>query len=315
MPQRRIACSLALSGLLALCACGGGDGATPAPVDGLDTVTLPGYPHSIDVYGVDDADKAVVILHGLGDHNYGIAHALGLNGNDGPPSEASVDFARLRARKIMAVLPQGQAIGANAYTWDNHVMRSGEDDVAFLEALADYIRQRYGVSKVYLMGHSNGGMMANRFWCESPQTFDGYVAIAGPASEFYLDHACAPSVAQPYYGIIGNSDQVLGVDGDWAAATWTVTPLLVQASPPGSWVDPTLIGEWQVHQRHARLACGATPTLLQAARSGNVDTWTDCDGRLKVQRVFTGEHKIASLESAAGFSLFDAAADFIDGLP
>jgi polyhydroxybutyrate depolymerase len=309
-----------LLGSLVLAACGGGgssggdDGpAVPAPIDGLATITLPDFPHSIDVYGVSNADKAVVILHGAAGHNYGLAHDLGLNSNEGPPTANSVDFTRLRARKILAVFPQGQAFSNNAYSWDNHVMVSGEDDVAFLKALVSYIKTEYGISRVYLMGHSNGGMMANRFWCESPTTFDGYIAVAGPASVYYSNHPCTPAVARPYYGIVGDQDPVLRVNSNWDAATWTIAPLIVAAAAD-AFVDPELIGEWQLHKRHADLGCGATPTLAQRIRSGNVDTWLDCNGSLKVQRIFTAEHNIASIEAAAGFSVFDEAADFIDGL-
>ena len=42
-----------------------------------------------------------------------------------------------------------------AYTWSNHVMNSGQDDVAFLRVLADYIRHHH--LKLYLSGHSNYG--------------------------------------------------------------------------------------------------------------------------------------------------------------
>ena len=112
----------------------------------------------------------------------------------------------------------------------------------------------------------------------------------------------------------GNNDAVIGASGNWIATTWTINPVLVGVTAEGAYVDPDLIGEWQLHQRHANVVCNATPTLLQATRSGNnnVDTWLDCSGSLKVQRVYTADHKISSLQTAAGFSLFDAAADFID---
>lgn len=322
--------SVALIGALLLSACGGGGGngdvssvgegrndtgtLSAAPFDGLETFTLPGFPHPIDVYGVSNADRAIVILHGGGGRNYDIARDLGLNNNDGHPSETSIDFARLRAHRILAVFPQGQSLSGNAFTWDNHVMRSGEDDMAFLRKLAEFIRTEYGISKVYLMGHSNGGMMANRFWCESPETFDGYIAIAGPASAYYLSHDCAPEAIQPYYGIVGDQDPALSVDGDWDAPTWTINPRLVASVPEETVVDPTLIGEWALHLRHARTTCETTPTLSQAVRSGNVDTWTSCGGYLKVQRVLAAEHSLESLEALAGFSLFDAATAFIDSL-
>lgn len=320
MSSVRLARTFALLAVTLLCACGGGggsdDGPTiPTPADGLQSFTLPGYPHAIDVYGVGDADRAVVILHGAGGRNYGIAHDLGLNGNEGaPPTAASIDFERLRERHVIAVFPQGQAKAGNAHTWSNRVMDSGQDDMAFLSALATYIRTQYGISQVYLMGHSNGAMMANRFWCESAATFDAYIAIAGPASAYFLTHACAPSVKRPYYGIVGNADAVIGAAGNWDAQTWTINKVLVGVTAEGAYVDPTMIGEWEQHKRHANAVCATTPALAQGALVGNVVTWLDCSGTLKVQRILTADHKIASLEDASGFSLFDAAIDFIDSV-
>lgn len=288
----------------------------PQPAESLETLSLPGFPHSIDIYDVNDADKAVVVLHGGAGRNYEIAHNLGLNSSDGPPSQSTIDWAWLHDHKIIAVFPQGQAIASDPedYTWTNHVMDSGQDDVAFLQALASYIRTQYGISKLYLMGHSNGGMMANRMWCESPTTFDGYVSIAGPASSYYLAPAtpCTPSVVQAYFGIVGDQDEVLQVNGNWPATTWEISRALVAVSP--AFVNPTLIGEWHQQQQRSQAGCGESPQLTDGSSDGAVETWTECGGRLKLQRVLQGAHSIDSLEAAAGYRMIDAASAFIDGL-
>lgn len=304
--------------LLSSCSGGGSDdsGAAPQPAESLKTVSLPSFPHSVDIYDVDNADKAVVVLHGGAGHNYEIAYNLGLNSSDAPPTQGTIDWAWLHDHKVIAVFPQGQAIASDPsdFTWTNHVMTSGQDDMAFLQALASYIRTQYGVSKVYLMGHSNGGMMANRMWCESPTTFDGYVSIAGPASEYYLAPAtsCAPGVVQPYFGIVGDKDDVLQVNGNWPETTWRINPVLTVGSP--AFVDPVLIGEWHQQQLRSQAGCGTLPQLTDSTSDGKVETWTECGNRLKLQRVLQGQHSIDSLEAAAGYRMIDAASAFIDGL-
>lgn len=256
-----------------------------------------------------------MILHGGGGHNYEVAHSFGLNSASGPPSKDSIDWAWLTERRLIAVFPQGQSLADApvAFTWSNHVMDSGEDDVAFLQALAEHLRRRYSVSNLYLVGHSNGGMMANRMWCESPTTFDAYVSIAGPGSRIYLDspELCSPGTGQPYYGIVGSEDSVLQVAGDWDALTWKIaTPLVLAAAR--AFVNPELLGEWQQFVRRAQGLCGDEPALASPAVEGPVSTWTACDDRLRLARIAGGEHSIESLESAAGRKLVDVEADFLE---
>ena len=283
----------------------------------LQTVKLPDFPHSIDVYAVDGADRAFVMLHGGGGNNRLSANDLGLNATTDAPTQDSVDWAWLSAHRVVAVFPQGQSLASapNAFTWSNRVMDSGQDDIAFLQALAQYIRKQFQVSKVYLIGHSNGGMMANRMWCESPATFDAYAAISGPASSDYLDAStpCAPDVVQPYFGIIGDMDNVLQVPGNWEATTWEINATL-EVLGAAAFVNPVLIGEWHQQQARTQTMCGETLALSDAVSDGSVETWSSCGARLKLQRVLQGGHPIATLEAAAGYRMLDVLFDFFDAL-
>ena len=63
------------------------------------------------------------------------------------------------------------------------------------------------IAGVYVVGHSNGGMMANRVWCEDPTTFDAYVSLAGPAAQVLA--SCVPDDVRPYFGLLGEVDTVL----------------------------------------------------------------------------------------------------------
>lgn len=312
--NKRVA-PLLIAACFLVASCGGGGGSGGTPVDSEFSITLPGFPHQIDIYDTAGADKAVVFLHGALGTNYRFAFDLGLNSVDAPPTGATVNWPWLEANRILAVFPQGQARSGVGYTWNNHVMDSGQDDVAFLQALATYIRTQYGISTVYIVGHSNGGMMVNRMWCESPDTFSAYVAIAGPTSNYYSDALtpCAPAVVKPYYGIVGELDNVLQVTGNWDAQTWTINPILVVADA-ANFVDPILIAEWRQHQARSQLMCGQAPVDADKTSDGSVETWTNCSGRIELQRGLSGGHLIELLEAAFGTRMIDLVAAFVGGL-
>jgi poly(3-hydroxybutyrate) depolymerase len=191
---------------------------------------------------------------------------------------------------------------AGATTWSNHAMTSGQDDKAFLQALAAKIRSEYGLADITLMGHSMGGVMANRMWCESPASFNRYVSLAGPASSTFNQPAtpCAPgSAAAPYLGVIGDSDSVMQTAGAWAAATWSVNPVVV-ASSVEAWVNRGVIGEFHQQQARTAMVCGGLLESNGFTTSGNVDTWSTCAGKLVLKRVRGADHGVASLDMQMG---------------
>lgn len=81
----------------------------------------------------------------------------------------------------IAVYPDGVADGWDAFgsgpTWGKH---PGADDVVFIRALIDHFKATDGVDpdRVYVTGHSRGGMMTYRLGCE----LSGTVAAIAPVS-------------------------------------------------------------------------------------------------------------------------------------
>jgi poly(3-hydroxybutyrate) depolymerase len=315
---------LAAVTLAALGACGGGGGGgstvfVESPMGAtLSTAQRVGnFPHDVDFYVPANPRRAIVFLHGGLGRNFSIAHQLGLNTNGSavspePPTSGTVDWAWLDANGVIAVFPQGQVAPAansvNATTWNNWAMDSGQNDVAFLQALAAQVRRTYGVNKVALAGHSMGGVMVNRMWCESPATFDSYVAMAGPASSHFLTAPCQPSTVKPYMGIIGSTDSVMQ-NSDWTAQQWTIVPVL--SSTPG-FVDPQVIGEWVQHARRVALRCGASAPALDSNTAGNsTETWSGCSGSVVLNRVLGADHGINSMESVRGRRMVDDLAAFV----
>lgn len=286
-------------------------GSAPNSASGLQSITLPPFLHDIDIYATTGATKAIIFLHGGGGTNYHHAYELGLNLVNSYPTTSTINWAWLENQKILAVFPQGQSIAGNGYTWSNHVMDSGQDDVAFLQTLAAYIKNRYAISDIYLAGHSNGGMMANRMWCESSETFNGYIAIAGPLSSYYLTTPCEPPILQPYYGIVGEKDNVLQVEGSRHEELWHLNTMLVNLNQ-ADFITTELIGEWYSYQIRTQVYCGEIPTETNKISNGSVETWNNCDGNLKLQHVLSSEHSIQSFEFSSGSQIIDLISTFIN---
>ncbi|MFG6488110.1 alpha/beta fold hydrolase [Roseateles sp. BYS78W] len=301
--------TLLLAASLSACGGGGSDssgGTTQQPTvtDQLVSTTVAGYPHAVNIYRTAGATRAIVLLHGGGGDLNAVAYQVGLNSSATTATTATINWAWLDANKVTLVIPQGQHLASNpgATTWSNYAMTSGQDDKAFLQALAAQVRSDYGLTDITLMGHSMGGAMTNRMWCESNATFSRYVSLAGPASSTFNQAAtpCTPgSTAAPYMGIIGDADSIMQTAGAWEAATWTVNPTVVLASIE-AWVDNVVIGEFHQQQARTAQACAGTLSSSGYTTTGNVDTWSSCLGRLVLKRVHGADHGVASLDAQMG---------------
>lgn len=337
---------IALCGLCVISMAWGCDGApagTPATDGGTtppdlqpailaqSNVSLPGHPHPIDVFGPANAQRAVIFLHGGGGNKETVATQLAIV----PASSSPPDAAWLMSRSVLFVFPQGQAkpSAPKGMTWNNYVMDSGADDLAFLGALQAALRGGTlvpglaKVGRVYLAGHSNGGMMANRAWCESSTSFDGFAALAGPASvRLYTGGTglsdpnlgtapCRPAQIRPYLGLVGGRDATLQTTGNWSQQYWSVNPTL--AATPG-FVDPNLVNEESFHRQiRVPLACGGTAAAPTLSSDGKRTTWSDCGGRIQLIRAETADHCLsqtsictATLPGSSGLSMRDLMLDF-----
>lgn len=256
--------------------------------------TITGFPHQIDMFVPSNAKLAVLFLHGGGGHKEPLENDLGLKSDMSTTSFELTSEGKswLTTQGVLAIFPQGQTLaGYQAWTWNNYVMQSGQNDVAFLQALvaavkADTTLPR--VTKFYLVGHSNGGMMANRMWCESPATFDGFGTLAGPPS-VHLDpsavassteHPCQPAVVKPFIGIVGSSDTVLQTTGNMGKPTWFINSILHLGNPP-TWIDstPSILNDELFHQKRVAMKCAESPGTPITA--GPLTTITGCGGSLK----------------------------------
>jgi len=115
---------------------------------------------------------------------------LSLHGGGGNAQQhrqsAGLDAAADRDGYI-AVYPNGSGtLGNRLLTWNagnccSYAMDHKIDDVGFISALIDDLSKRASIDlrRIYVTGHSNGGMMAHRLGEELPDTIAAVAAVAG----------------------------------------------------------------------------------------------------------------------------------------
>ena len=210
------------------------------------------------------------------------------------------------------IFPQGQALEPMVSTWSNRVMRSGVDDLSFLRDLSAWISTTLQVNNRTLAGHSNGGMMAHRVWCEESALFERYMGVSGPASVAYdqvhpaKDTLCTGNA--PYWAIIGNRDRVINVQLDedfWSIRNASTDNRLYERD------RENVINEQRAHKiiRVPRM-CQVALNDNQGVETqiGSITQWDACRGRILLwlvnQRLSTENgHSIDQLEARGEFSL------------
>jgi len=279
---------------------GAGDAGTVAV---LTNLALPGHPHGLDVYLPSGAERVIVFLHGGGGtKELGAARESGVRLDDPPQAVPVPDTAWLLATRTAWVFPQGQhlPLAPLAKTWSNYLMVSGVDDVAFLDDLSAALRGGTltnavpAFTRVYLAGHSNGGVMANRQWCESSASFDGYGSLSGPPSvDLRADggHPCAPSAPRPFLSVLGSADTILQTKDNWSG-TWEVNACL-QSGAGAAMPNPFLANE-EPYNGSVRVPEVCLGTAREPSSTATATTWSDCDGGVTLIRVEGADHCVSA---------------------
>jgi pimeloyl-ACP methyl ester carboxylesterase len=284
----------------------------------LDVPLAPGFPHLVDHLRPTEvtADTtAIVLLHGGGGTKHQVVYSLGIKTDDTPSYATGYDAAYLDAHDIALIVPQGQAVPEHpgATTWSNTIMTSGQDDLAALTALADTLRDE-GYGRVVLMGHSMGGSMANRFWCEAPAVFDAYGSSAGPRSND-VDATCAPTVFRPYLHVTGMNDRVIQLVEDRPGAlpdlahhdaeTLTLDDR-ARVLSSGAFVHapPEFRNELSSFDDRVTAMCaepGPLPVDAPPTDDWDTRTYTACDGDLQMVLLADRDHCLGGEDAAGGY--------------
>ena len=174
-------------------------------------------------YSDDTPAPVVVLLHGYGAS--GSAQDLYFQ-----LSSAASE------RGMLTLLPDGTLDAASRRYWNGAggccafaAVGSPPDDVAYIQGLVDELAMHYAVdrSRVYLVGHSNGGFMSYRMACEAPEAFTALAALAGTTDSD--EDLCDPSEPVSVLHIHGTMDETIDYEGssmaplDYAGALETIT--------------------------------------------------------------------------------------------
>lgn len=106
----------------------------------------------------------------------------------------------------------------SATSWNSGIGSSPNRDVAFLTALAAYLRQEYHLHErnTFAVGFSNGAFMAHRLALEAGSTFSAVVSVAGTVSGSVWEErpeSCSTGLLQ----ITGEKDNVVPKQSDGSA--------------------------------------------------------------------------------------------------
>lgn len=175
---------------------------TPGPVD------LQNRPYDVTVPSSYDKSKAtplVVLLHGF-------------------RATAAIqdDYFQLSAyaqtKGFLVALPNGTKDPQGNTFWNAsdaccNFFGSKVDDVGYIGAVIADMKNKYNVDpkRVYVVGHSNGGFMANRFACERADDVAAIVSLAGAAPGNTIP--CNPSSPVAMLQVHGTADETVAYAG------------------------------------------------------------------------------------------------------
>lgn len=154
------------------------------------------------------------------------------------------------------------------------------DDVGFVARMLDAVHTEFPTdeTRTYVLGVSNGGMMALRLGCNLSQRF---VAVATIIGQLAPGYACGPGVDVPMLHLYGGRDDVVRPDGKPAADGFLYTTAAKTASV---WAQ--------------RLACEAGPARWenQFAAAAGLQCTAFADCRIKGHEVVSCMDPVAAHE-------------------
>lgn len=147
---------------------------------------------------------------------------LNLHGFTGTSSSQMnyADFRPIAEREgFILVYPEGTLLGGDTH-WNvgSWTRDSTTDDLGFLSALIDIMIEDYNIdaSRVYAIGHSNGGYMSFQLACQIGDKITAVASVSGTMTPENYD-ACAPTHPTPVLQIHGTTDPTVPYNG----AIWT----------------------------------------------------------------------------------------------
>lgn len=174
---------------------------------------------------------------------------LNLHGTTGT-SASQIDYADFRAiadrEGIVVIYPQGTEL--NSFThwhvdglFERFGLESTVDDVSFLTTLIEAAVTNYNIdkSRVYSIGHSNGGYMSIQLACQVGDQITAVASVAGSMTPDMFE-SCQPAQPTPLLQIHGTADDTVQYDGSsWSKPVAEVVDYWVEAHGVGA--EPTVV--------------------------------------------------------------------------
>jgi polyhydroxybutyrate depolymerase len=152
----------------------------------------------------------VIALHGGGGHAAHLERHLGM---DPVADQHGYIVAYLSG------VPGKRRIVQNMRTWNGggccgYAVESNADDVGYIDSFIKFIEGKYPIDtkRLYMTGHSNGGIMTYRYVCERPGVIAAAASISGP---IMIDHCTAPGLRMLH--VHGSDDDNVLVQGGYGA--------------------------------------------------------------------------------------------------
>jgi len=171
--------------------------------------------HIPPTYVATESVPLVIALHGL------------TNSGTILMESSQFDLVADTANFIVA-FPTALNNGLGQTAWNNGLfVGSDADDTGFLMELIAVISNEYSIdaNRVYFTGFSMGGFMSNRMACEFADEITAIASHSGTIAKTIIED-CEPSRLMPMMHIHGNSDPVVGYDGNWLTGLALVKTIL-----------------------------------------------------------------------------------------
>lgn len=221
----------------------------------------------------------LVLLHGFGVSSTLLILKAGLNGV-------------ADQKKFAYLAPEGRRDAQGRPFWNAgksccDLENTGVDDVTRLRELLDASLKNPAIDpqRVFVIGYSNGGFMAQRLACEVGDRIAGVISVAGAAPS--KDVACTQSTRLSFLEIHGDADPVVHYAG---GTVFDRTDVALHASAPDT------AKYWAQHigcsgELHDVENVDIEPYV--AGSETQVQRYDDCRGTVELWTVKGGAHYVA----------------------
>jgi len=196
-----------------------------------------------------------------------------------------------RAGGAYVAMPTGTADSHGFLVWNDGITTTNAvDDVAYLSSVLDHALAMLPVdtSRVYFVGHANGGFMAYRMACEESARVAGIAAVSG--GDFPTPSPCTPSRPVSVLDVHGTLDAVASFDGVFGVYAGSVEATqrwaqiascnLSTAHMPAPFdMDGTVAGNETTATDYIDGCTGARVSLYSMAGSGHIPAFSVAAGQ------------------------------------